>query len=188
MSDSCARKLTRSTGRVVLSLFATFAPACSRKTPAPSAAQQPPIEVSQDRVAVPGTRASLVPPPKFHLQPDEQAFAHETYFSKLMALEIPQPFAELAKTMTADGYAANGFTLLSSEVATVAGLRGLLCHTTKTESGVEMLSWMAAAGDDRESLLVIAAYPADLEQELGSVLRASVLSARWRVNWTSGRL
>jgi hypothetical protein len=93
--------------------------------------------------------------------------------------ELPAPVEEITAGFTAEGLLSRGMTLLSSEEATVAGLRGRLFSVTQMANGATFEKWMAVFGNSSATVLVVATYPQTLASELRTTMRSAALSATW---------
>lgn len=158
--------------RIVLSalLLASLA------TDATAQATKPAVQ----RSAVAGTRVSLIPPAAF--APSSQFPGYELGSTgvTILVMEMPGAFSETGAAFSdAAALAAQGMVFLDKSGVTVQDRDGLLVHARQTAQGREYLKWILVLGDEKETVLVVAAVPKELEKTYSSALRTSVLTAVW---------
>jgi hypothetical protein len=129
------------------------------------------------RIAIPGTRITLEPPPGFALAERFPGFGHAASGATLMVTDMPAPVAEVRKGMTAEGLAPRGLKVVSSEVVPRGGGEVLLIAATQQAAGGEVGKWMAIYGDTTHTVIVLATYPSAQASTLAAPLRAAVLTA-----------
>lgn len=99
--------------------------------------------------------------------------------ARIVASNIPGPYAEVIKVFTAEELAARHMDLVSKDSVTVDGRPGLLLKVAVLAGDTTMSQWTLVSGDYKESFTVSAVFPADAET-LSAPLRNAVLSARWK--------
>ena len=131
-------------------------------------------------VTVSGTRVRLIPPPGFTPSSQFPGFGQAATRSSIMVTEIPGPYQQVSAgfSMPAE-MAKRGMAMLGKQHVTISGHKGLLVRVKQVAGAETFLKWMLVAGDERETLMVVAAFPAEREKALSSALRASVLSTTW---------
>jgi hypothetical protein len=132
-----------------------------------------------DLVQVPGTKASLQPPPGFLLAAKFPGFERTELQASIMVTEMPAPAPEVMKAMTQEGLASRGMKLISSKTETIGGREALLLNVAQTAVGTEYLKWMLVTGDPKNTLIVVGSFPKGTEGELSEAVRKSVLTASW---------
>jgi hypothetical protein len=155
---------------VLLFLFGSFANARS----SPFAQKKP--------VKVPGTKVSLIPPPG--LKPSERfpGFGDEETSSSIMITETPVPYSEMASGLTKEALATNGMSVLRRKEISLNGRPGILFHLKQEAQPGDILKWMVMTGDEKDTILIIAAFPEQMKARLSSEMEKAVLSARWDVD------
>lgn len=133
-------------------------------------------------IRVPGTSVALAPPPGFSASARFPGFERADVQASIVVTEVPGPFAELTRGMTAAGLATRGMTLILSTARQVPGKRAFLLHVSQAMAGTTFLKWMLVAGDANASVMVVATFPKSAELELSEVLKTSVLSAVFDVS------
>lgn len=128
---------------------------------------------------VPGSSVTLEPPGGFTASSRFAGFERADLQASIMVTEVPGPFAGVTGGMNARGLATRGMTLISSARRQVDGKQALLIQVTQSANGVEFLKWMLAAGDTKQTTMIVATFPRTSEAELSEAMRAAVLSARW---------
>ena len=131
-----------------------------------------------DPVPVPGTGVSLMPPPGFVAATQFPGFGQEESGASIMVTEIPGPYAEVTAGFSKGGLVSQGMTLVSKQEITLEGRKALLLHLKQTAEGMAYLKWLAALGDEKQTVLVTATFPEELKERLSEPLRRSVLSVR----------
>ena len=134
-----------------------------------SAAAQP--------VAVPGTRAALVPPVGYEMSERFTGFENVALEASLMVLEIPEaPLAEMREGFTPEALAARGVQDAVLEGVTVDGVPSFLVTGRQEAYGQTHRRWSLVTGDSAGVVMVNGAIPLSAPPEAASALRAAVLS------------
>jgi len=55
----------------------------------------------------------------------------------------------------------------------------ILMHVSQKAQGIEFLKWMAAVGDESETVLIVATFPKQFEKCLSTPMKQAILSVRW---------
>src|SRR5262245_50873456 len=129
-------------------------------------------------VPVPGTRVYLDPPSGFIPAERFPGFQREEKGASIMVTELPGPAATMQKGMTAKLLATRGMTLIRSQTVKVDGNDALLLHVSQSAAGVSFLKWMLVAGDAKQTVMVVGAFP-KAAGELSLPVRRAVLSTTW---------
>lgn len=132
-------------------------------------------------VRVAGTSVTMEAPSGFVAATRYPGFERADLQCSIMVTEVPGPFAELARGMTAANLATRGMTLVSTAKPIVGGRQVLLLKASQPAAGTTVLKWMLVAGDAKSSVMIVGTFPAAHEAEIGDAVRASLLSARWSV-------
>jgi len=141
------------------------------------ALSHPPAAFQASRV--PGSSVTLEPPPGFTASSRFGGFERADVQASIMVTEVPGPFASVTGGLNARGLAARGMTLISSARREVDGKEGLLLQVSQASNGVEFLKWMLAAGDAKQTTMIVATFPKSAAEDLSEAMRTAVLSARW---------
>jgi hypothetical protein len=141
--------------------------------------QVSPVGAQPIRVA--GTSVALAPPAGFVPSSRFPGFERADLQSSVMVTEIPGPFADVSRGMTADGLATRGMTLISSTRELVDGRQALLLKVSQAASGMTVHKWMIVSGDTRTTMMIVGTFPKDYEPQIGDAMKDSLLTARWAV-------
>lgn len=126
-----------------------------------------------------GTPIAIDPPTDFEKAKQFPGYVMKSNGSSVMVTTIPGPFSEVSKGFTAEGLATKKMKLISKEDYNVGTNKGLLIHVSQKARGSEYLKWISVFGNEAGSAFVVASFPKDLEEELSTDLKKSVLSAEW---------
>ena len=158
---------------VCLALVVSAAP------PMPEQSQPRLSTPKQEHVAIAETRLSLVPPSGFKPSKQFLGFEEESTSSSIVVGEISGPFSEATAGFRREILEPRGLTLLSKEPVTIGEQTGLLMHLEKTSGDRGIVKWIVALGDQSETAIITATFPKELEKELSTALRDSVLTVKW---------
>jgi hypothetical protein len=125
-----------------------------------------------------GTRVVLTPPAGFVVADRFPGYMSQETGASIMVLELPAPFAEVAKDFNAEGFKRKGLAFISQDKVTFGGQQGVLILSGQTARGVEFLKWMGIFGDDKGTCLVTASFPKSAEASLLTPLKTAVLGAQ----------
>lgn len=150
----------------------------SREDPRPSPSPAPAAKAVAERI--PGTRVTLAAPADGR-EPGEGFLGYQwpERGASLIVIEMPAPFAEVAKAWTPEGAARGGMELLDVSDATVAGRAGKLVHVRQKVGEAVFLKWIAVCGEGERTLMLNAVFPEVLADELSAPLKAALLGAEW---------
>ena len=129
-------------------------------------------------VKVPGTKVSLAPPAG--LKPSSQfpGFEDEETGASITIAELPGPYSVMAEGLTKGGLAAKGMSLLSRKDISLNGRPGILLHLRQKISSVDVLKWIVATGNEKETIFIAGAFPEQAKARWSSEMERSVLSAQ----------
>lgn len=137
------------------------------------------MPVSQS-TAIVGTRVSLTPPAGFTPATQFPGYAQESSGASIMVTEIPGPFAELSAGFSQPAeLSKKSMSLLSKQEIEVAGHRGLLAQVRQSAQGIVFLKWILIFGDQQESVMLTATFPAESARALSEKMKVSILTATW---------
>ncbi len=132
-------------------------------------------ELTADHLAVKGTKVSLVPPDGFIGAANFLGFQQTQSGSSILVLDIPGPFTEVSSAFTDEGLLSQGMVLKDKTELTLNNLPALLLRAEQSARGVTYTKYILAFGSEKESILINAAFPADLV-EMDDVVKNSLLS------------
>lgn len=138
-----------------------------------------PLPGQAQAVRVAGTSVAMEPPAGFVAATRYPGFERADVQCSIMVTEIPGPFSELARGMTAANLATRGMTLISTAKPTVDGRQVLLLKVSQQAAGAAVLKWMIVAGDAAASVMIVGTFPAAHDAAVGDAVKTSLLSARW---------
>lgn len=137
-------------------------------------------ELPGQRVAISGTKVSLIPPVGFTPSPQFPGYWQESLGASIMVTEIPGPFpATSAGFSDSSQLIKRGMSLLYRQEIVVDSRMSILLQVKQAISGLEYLKWVLIFGDEKESVLVVAAFPTELKEELSEKLKKSILTSAW---------
>src|SRR5262245_50826046 len=120
----------------------------------------------QNLVKVPGTKVSLVPPEGLKLSEQFPGFWDEERGLSISILEMPTPYSEIIKGFTKGALDARGMRLLSNREISFNGRAGTLLQFRMEGPSGPDLSWMAAIGNEKETVLVTASFPERMKAQV----------------------
>ena len=161
-----------SSALLILSFWAVFLPALA----APSD-----TAVSESLEKVKNTRVSLKPPAGFKPSPLFNGFIKEDKHASIMVTELPAPASMMINDFTAEKLATKNMELLDKAPVKVAGsaTEGQMLHVKQSVAGQAFEKWITIFGDDKNTVLVVAATPEDSEKEFSAALKESVSKVEW---------
>jgi hypothetical protein len=145
----------------------------------PTAVREDPPAAKSERVIVAGTHVKLRPPAGFVPAVGFTGFHLPDLGVSILVTEIPGPFAEVAKGTDEKGLRRSGMKLISRSDVTISGRTGLLIHASQTMQDVEYEKWMAIFGDEKNTVMVVGAFPKILAAGQSDALKRVVLDAEW---------
>ncbi|MEH6814795.1 MAG: hypothetical protein V7677_19850, partial [Motiliproteus sp.] len=129
---------------------------------------------------VPGTKILIDPPKEFIATSQFPGFMMESTGSSIMVNRIPGgPYSVVVKGFSPMGLANRGMQFRSREEVSINGTEAVLLQVSQNAYGTEFLKWMLVLGDAQETVLVVASFPLELEQQLAEILKAALLSVSW---------
>lgn len=129
--------------------------------------------------SIPGTRVSLLKPTGFVMAKHFPGLQQASTGASIMVTEIPGPYSEVTKGVTAEQMKSRGMNLQSKEDATIDGRPGLLLSLTQIAYGKTYAKWISIIGDEKNTVIITATFPKDRESDLSTPLRDVVLSVKW---------
>ncbi len=137
-------------------------------------------ELPKQDVLVVGTKVSLTPPDGFVVSSQFPGFEQESLGASIMVTEIGGPFPEVSAGFSSpSGAAKRGMIVVDKQAVTINGHSGVLLRIKQNASGIEFLKWLLVFGDEKESVMVTAAFPKQFEDTLSGKMKASILTAKW---------
>jgi hypothetical protein len=122
----------------------------------------------------------MVPPDDFTASSHFPGFQQESTNASILVTEFPAPFSEASTGLSNPSMLSQrGMMLLEKQRVSVSGQAGILVRVMQKISGTDYLKWLLVLGDEKESLLITATFPKELERQLSEKLKASVLTAIW---------
>lgn len=130
---------------------------------------------------VKNTRVGLIPPAGFKPSPLFNGFILEEKHASIMVTELPAPAEKMIEGFTAENLAKKNMELLGKESVKVAGsdMEGQLLHVKQKVAGVSFEKWITIFGDDNSAVLVVAAFPEGIEEDVSAALKKSVSNIEW---------
>jgi hypothetical protein len=127
-----------------------------------------------------GTKVSLKPPEGFTPSPQFPGYWLESLSSSIMVTEFPNPFAEASAGFSnSSELMKRGVSLLNAQEVKLNGQSGLLVKVKQNAFGTEYLKWLLIFGDEKESVMIAATFPKELDGDLSEKMKASILTATW---------
>lgn len=155
----------------LLALARSPAAAFAREDPAPTPAST--------LVLVPGTRVRLAPPAGHEPGRGFLGYQWPESAASLIVIEIPGPYAEVAKGFDAKGLAKSGMKLLQASDVKIHGREARLVFASQESQGIRFRKWAAIFGDEKRSVVLNAVFPEELEASLSAPMKAALLGAEW---------
>ncbi|MCC2545152.1 hypothetical protein LJY25_01730 [Hymenobacter sp. BT175] len=138
----------------------------------------PAVSQSPARVAVPGTKISMVPPTDFELTTNFSGFEQLATGASIMVNELPGSAPVMIKNLTESALAARGMKLLHKEPVNTPGVKGMLYKIKQHANGIMYRKSILVFGDEARTLMATATYP-EAHSELEAPLQASLLTCRY---------
>jgi hypothetical protein len=108
-------------------------------------------------------------------------FGDEETSSSIVITETPAPYSEMARGFTKEALATNDMSMLSRKEISLNGRPGILLHLRQETQSGDILKWMVMTGDEKETVLITAAFPEKMKARWSSEMEKAVLSAQWDV-------
>ena len=128
---------------------------------------------------LPGTKISINPPAGFEKANQFPGYIMEETVSSIMVTEMSAPFSEISKGFNEAGLLSRGVILIEKESVNVSGHEALILEASQNAPGKAFKKWMLILGDEDETVLVVATFPKELENELSQQLKETLLSVHW---------
>lgn len=135
----------------------------------------------QSYVDVPLTNVKFIPPAHFVYMEQNRGYMHVGTSSSVQVLEVKgTAYTMITPGLTADYFKSQGVTLIGSEdVMTKEGKKGKIFTVSFFVENVEFERLMFFTGDYNNTIWINANYPVAVKEMLNSVLKESLLTARF---------
>lgn len=161
---------------VPFGLILTLAARAQEPPPAPA-----PVETST-RLLVPGTRVRLTPPPGHAPGQGFFGFQWEKAGASLVVTEFPGPYAQVSAAFDKAELAKKGMKLRELRDVKLDGRAAKLASVSQTERDIQFSKWMLLTGDEKSSVMLVATFPTEYEDQLSAKLESALLGASWDPN------
>jgi hypothetical protein len=144
---------------------------------------EPPAQTAADKpssgqyVVFSAVGLRILKPDGFGTASNFHGFQQPDSGASVMLSAIPGPFSQINAGFTAERLQTRGVHLQSKEDVTIDGQSGAILRATQSANGVEYAKWIVVFGNDDQTRIVTANFPATNEK-LEKSLRSVVLSAR----------
>lgn len=140
--------------------------------------KETPNNTTENRLQIPGTIVSIVPPSGFSKADRFPGFFRREADSSIMVTDVPGPYSEITKSFNEIDLSARSMRLLERKDVTVCGKNGLLLNIAQTAHKKLYEKWIVIFGSENETYLVTATFPQDLRDQMSNALRSSILSTQ----------
>lgn len=132
-------------------------------------------------ITIPGTRATLPNPPGFELSDSFTGLACPSIGASIMVTEMPAAVGDVRAAFEGEALADQGMTLLENEETTLGDRPALLIHARQLVEGNDtpFEKWMIITGTEALSLLVTAAYPETIAENVSRALESTIRAVEW---------
>jgi hypothetical protein len=138
----------------------------------------PCVLAAVQRVA--GTKVVMSKPEGFDVAPNFSGFYLPGTGASIMVTEIPGPFSKITEGFNAPAMlASRGMSLISKQPQNVGKLQGVLVNLEQTASGVKFGKWILTFGDEQNTVMVTAAYPAQKADEYSRMMKDVLLTVSY---------
>ncbi len=127
---------------------------------------------------IPGTQVTLDPPAGFELTTDFVGYQMASTGASFVVYEIPGPFAEVSKGMTAEKMKEQGLEIISREETQIGDVNALLLNIRQEIDGVTYLKWMLVMGE-KTSVMIYATAEESEFGKLSDNLKKTLLAVKW---------
>lgn len=148
------------------------------QSPTPTQAQPEPAPKAEP-ISVKGTKVNLVKPEGFVESSNFPGFQQNATGASIVVTEFPGAYSDVASGFTEENLKPRGMNLISKEKISIDSYQGFLIKFTQKADGQEYGKLGVIFGDDKESVFIVASFPVDLEKDLSTVLKDSIVSAKW---------
>jgi len=128
------------------------------------------------RTTFPEVGLALPKPKGFDKADAFHGFQQESTGASVMLSAIPGPFSEVTKGFDKPSLAKRGMELRSKKPVKFDSQTGFLLHVAQRAYGRQFLKWLVVFGDEKETKMVTATFPASHAESLSKPLRKVVLS------------
>jgi hypothetical protein len=126
---------------------------------------------------VPGTKVRLVPPEGFTAATTFVGFQKLDIACSILVRQMPAPYAQMARGMTAENLASRGVKLISKETVQLPGGEGTLMKGSQSNQGVDYMKWFLLFGDPSHTVIIVATCPNVSWPSMSAPLEKSLLTA-----------
>lgn len=140
--------------------------------------KETPNNIAGNRLQIPGTKVSLIPPPGFSKADRFPGFFLREADSSIMITEMPGPYNEITKGFNKIDLSARGMSLIEKNNVSVCGKNSLLLNIAQTAHNKLYEKWIVIFGNENETYLVTATFPQELRDKLSNSLRSSILTTQ----------
>jgi hypothetical protein len=106
----------------------------------------------------------------------------ESTSASIMISELDGPYTDVSAGFDGPQMQSRGMRLLQKDDLTIDGWTGMLLRIEQDAHGITFAKWLSVFGDERQTIMITATYPKELEQELGATLRDTVIGAEFDAN------
>lgn len=132
------------------------------------------------RVEVPGTLVSMVPPKSFVLSENFTGFKSKKYRNSTISVsKYPGSFQSMLNVFAEPVLESRGLVLRTRESMPVGITTGEFFRLLQISTNQPMHKWILIFGDHRESITVTAAFPDPVARDLGPLLEQSLSTVLW---------
>lgn len=130
-------------------------------------------------VAFPAAGLKVRRPEGFDDAADFHGFMQRESMASVMVMHVPGPFSEVSGGFSDEArLAQQGVQLLQNESLTVEGRSAALTHLSQSAAGIEVKKWVLTFGNEEETMMVMATFPASEEKRLSAPLKEIVLATK----------
>lgn len=146
-----------------------------------------PFFCQAQRIDIPNTKYSIVPPPNFTLSQKFSGFQNTEIGASIMVNELAAPYEEVAKGLTTEQLGTRGMVMKNKENIELNGLQAILLTVSQVANGNTYTKYILAFQDGTATVLVNGIFP-EASEEISAILKASVLSIKQRSTQNSNPL
>ncbi len=128
---------------------------------------------------VPGTRVSLIPPPKMEQSPSFSGFQADSGQVSIMVTAIPASFEQLKVGFTEDALSSRGMELIDKQSLEGKEREALIMQIRQSQLGVTYLKYLLILEAEEETVLINGIYPEEDSAQWGMAIQEAVLSAQY---------
>jgi hypothetical protein len=132
----------------------------------------------EQRVAVPGTKVSLVPPKGFVPSEKYAGFQNAEIGASIVIVELPAAYESVKEGFSGEGLRAMGMTLLDTQMIDLNHSGATWVRLSQKADSLTYLKQAILFGDSTKTILVSAAYPED-RKSIENDIRASLLTVAY---------